>query len=253
MRTRREQDLLAEAIAQLRQQGLAEPLAKDLVDETVRRIADCGLRNPESGTGHRPIRNPQTAIRNVTGWHFKLAAAAVLLLAGYTVGRVTSPDIQELRDALTPAVAASLEPALRQRLSEEMTDHYQVALAGTYVHLKEELTQQYRDDLNRYAMQTLAASNATTNALLGELVQAIDTAQAQDLRRIALTLSQMEAKRMQDRTQLAAGLVSLASHMEDELSQTKKVLAPFLLDDRSREIELLPQPSKTSPNERTKE
>jgi len=246
MRKKREQDLLDEAIAQLRQQGLSEPLPQDVVDKTVQRIA-------KSRAGRPSIRNPQSAIRSFAGWYSRFAAAAVLLLAGYFAGRVTSPDVRELRDALTPAVAASLEPVLRQRLGEELKDHYQVALAGTYVHLKEDLAQQYRDDLNRYAVQTLAASNATTNALLGELVQAINTAQAQDLRRIAMTLSQMEAKRMQDRTQLAAGLVTLASHVEDELSQTKKVLAPFLLDDQPREIEMLPPSRENAPNERTKE
>jgi len=253
MRKRREKDLLAEAIAQLRQQGLSEPLPKDVLDETLRRIAECGMRNAESGAGCLSLRSPHSAVRIFSGWHFKLAAAALFLLAGYTAGRLTSPDVQELRDALTPAVAASLEPALRQRLSEEMKDHYQMALAGTYVRLKEELAQQYRDDLNRFAIQTLAASNATTNALLAGLVQAIDTAQAQDLRRIALTFSQMEAKRVQDKTQLAAGLVSLASHTEDEFSQTKKVLARFLVDDQPREIEV-PTPSpKKNPNERSEE
>jgi len=154
---------------------------------------------------------------------------------------------------LTPEVAASLEPVLRQRLGEEMNDHYQVALAGTYVRLKDELAQQYRDDLNRFAVQTLAASNATTNALLAELVQAIDTAQTQDLRRIALTLSQMEAKRVQDKTQLAAGLVTLASHTEDEISRTKKVLAQFMIDERPQEIESLRRLPNETPNERTEE
>jgi len=231
MRKRREQDLLAEAIAQLKQQGPSEPLPQDVVDETMQRIAESGANRPSS-------RNLQSAIRSFAGWHSRLAAAAVLLLTGYLAGRVTSPDVEQLQQTLTPAVAASLEPSLRQRLGEEMKDHYQVALAGTYVQLKEELAQQYRDDLNRSAVQTLAASNATTNALLARLVQAIDTTQAQDQRRIALTLSQMEANRMQDRTQLAAGLVTLASRVEDELSQTKKVLAPFLLDDRPGEVEL---------------
>ena len=86
-------------------------------------------------------------------------------------------DLDQLREALTPAVAAALEPALRQRLADEMRHDYQVALAGTYVRVKEELTEQYRNDLNRFAIQTLAASNAVTNELLTQLVQNIDTAQ----------------------------------------------------------------------------
>jgi hypothetical protein len=224
------------------------------VDETIRRIVECGTRSADSGAGGLAFCNPQFAIRNFTGWRLKFAAAAaVFLLAGYVAGRVTSPDVEQLREALTPAVAASLEPVLRQRLSEEMKDHYQVALAGTYVRLKEELAHEYRDDLNRSAVQTLAASNATTNALLAELVQAIDTAQTQDLRRIALTLSQMEAKRMQDKTQLATGLITLASRTDDEFSRTKKVLARFMIDERPQEIELPRQLPEESPNERNEE
>jgi DNA primase len=183
----------------------------------------------------------------------RFAAAAAFLLVGYLAGRAAAPDADQLREALTPAVAASLEPLLREKLAREMRDHYDVALVGTYVRLKEELAQQYRDDLNRFAVQTLAASNATTNALLAELVQSIDTAQTQDRRRIALTLSQMEAKRIEDSRQLAAGLRTLAYRTEDEFSETKKVLARFLSDDAPPDIELPQQPPSKMTNERSEE
>jgi hypothetical protein len=254
MRKRHEKDILAEAIAQLRKQGLSNPLPEAVTDETIRRIADCGLRIADPGTCRLPIQSPQSGIRSRIGLGLKLtAAAAVFILAGYVAGRLTAPDVDQLREALTPSVAASLEPVLRQKLGEEMKDHWQVAMAGMYVRLKEEVTQQYRDDLNRLAVQTLAASNATTNALLAELVQAIDTTQAQDLRRIALALSQIEAKRVQDRTQLAAGLLTLACRTEDEFSRTKKVLARFLIDESPQETELPQQPPKETLNERSKE
>jgi hypothetical protein len=242
MRKRREREILAEAIARLRQEGLSNPLPNEVVDETARRLAACA--------GQPSIRNPQPTIHSLMGWRVKFAAAAaVFLLAGYVAGKLTSPNVDQLREALTPTVAAALEPALRQRLGEELKDHYQVALAGTYVRLKEELAQQYRDDLNRFAVQTLAASNATTNALLAELVQAIDTTQAQDFRRIALALSQIEAKQVQDRTQLAAGIQTLAYRTEE----TKKVLVRFLTDEVPQEAELpLPVPRK-NPTERSEE
>lgn len=247
MRKRREKDILAEAIERLRRQGLSNPLPKEVVEETVRRMAD-------SSTNRPPIRSPESESGNFTKWGFKFAAvAAVFLLVGYLGGRLAAPDVEQLREALTPSVAASLEPVLRQRLGEEMKDHYQVALAGTYVRLKEEVTQQYRDDLNRFAMQTLAASNATTNALLTELVQVIDTTQAQDLRRIALALSRIEAKQVQDRTQLVAGIQTLAYRTEDEFSRTKKVLARFLTDEVPQETELPLQPAKKNPTERSEE
>jgi hypothetical protein len=238
-----EKDILAEAIEQLKKEGLSNPLPQAVADETARRIA-------ESGTGLAPLRPAQSVFRTRASLNF--AAAAVVLLVGYLAGRAAAPDMNQIREALTPSIAASLEPALRQKLVAEMRDDYQVALAGTYVRLKEDLTQQYRDDLNRFALQTLAASNATTNALLAELVQSLDTAQAQDQRRIALALAQIEAKRMQDKTQLAAGLQTLAYRTQDEFALTKKVLARFLIDEASQGIELPPRPVPDSPSERNK-
>jgi hypothetical protein len=246
MRTRRDKDLLAEAIDELKRQGLSEPLPKDAVDETVRRIADCGLRTADSRTARAPLRVS-------TSLGFKFAAAAAFLLVGYLVGRLTSPDLEQLREALTPSVAASLEPVLRQKLGEEMRGHWQVALAATYVRLKDDITQQYRDDLNRFAVQTLAASNATTNALLRDLVQAIDTTQAQDRRRMALAISEIEAKRVQDRTQLATGIVTLASRTDDELTRTREAFARLLIDEPLQRTDLPQQSLKKIPNERSKE
>ncbi len=245
MRKKDEKDILAEAIDQLRKQGQAQPLPQDVLDETARRIGHCGLGIADPRTGLPPIRNRVG---------LKLAAAAVILVGvGYFAGRLTTPDVEQIRKALTPSVAAALEPALRQKLGQEMKDDYQLALAGTYVRLKEELTQQYRDDLNRFAIQTLAASNATTNALLAELVQTFDTTQAQDKQRIALALAQIEAKRMQDKTQLAAGLQTLAYRTEDEFARTKKVLAQFLIDEPPREVELPRRPTPDRSNERIEE
>ena len=102
-------------------------------------------------------------------------------------------------------------------------------------------------------METLAASNATTNALLANLIQAIDTAQAQDRRSVALALSRIEAKRQQDATQLAAGIQTLAYRTEDELSRTKKVLSRLLIDGVRQEVESPQELPKHTPNERSKE
>ena len=215
---RKREDKLSEAIARLKQEGLSQELPKEVVDETLRRMADRGSRIEDSGAGIRSIRNPKSASRNL----YRLAAAAaVLVLLGYAAGRLITPkpmDLDQLRDALTPTVAAALEPALRARLAEEMRRDYQLALAGAYVRVKQELTEQYRSDLNRFAFQMLAASNAVTNELLTQLVQNIDTAQTQDLRRITRFLYEMEMNRVQDRTQFASGLQTLA-YRTDAIAQ----------------------------------
>ncbi len=230
-------DILAEALAWLKQEGQSQEVPKEVLDQTLEKMADCGLGTAGPSTQVLPIRNPKSAIRSLGRL---AAAAAVLLLTGYAVGRLSAPQpmsLEQLHDALAPSLAAALEPAIREKLIEDTRRQYQLALANTYVHLKEELTQQYRDDLNRYAMQTLAASNAATNELLAGLMQTIDTAKAQDLRRIARTLYEIEMNRVQDKEQFASGLQTLAYRTEDELARTRRQIAQLLIDNHPQGFE----------------
>jgi hypothetical protein len=205
---KRREDKLSEAITRLKQEGRTDEVPREVVDETLRKIA-------ESGPQTVPIRQRRPAVHRLVPL---AAAAAFLVVCGYAAGRLSAPkpaDLDQLREALAPSVAAALEPTLRKRVVEDIRRDYQLALAGTYVRVKEELTEQYRNDLNHIALQTLAASNAVTNERLAQLVQAIDTAQTEDLRRIARVLSEFEKKRVQDRTQLAGGLQTLADRTHE--------------------------------------
>jgi len=238
-------DRLSQALDWLKQEGLSQEPPQEVVDETLRRMADSGARMV-------PLRRPPSAIHGL----FRLAAAAVVLVAaGYAVGRLSAPkplNLDQIREALTPSVAAALEPALRATVVDEMRDDYQIALAGLYVRLKEELTEQYRNDLNRFAVQTLAASNAVTNELLTQLVQNIDTAQTQDLRRITRVLYEIEMNRVQDKTQLAGGLQTLAYRTEDELSRTKHAIAQLVANTRLTGFDLPPVEPRQTDKERNK-
>ncbi len=207
-------DELSQAVDQLKREGLSQEPPKEVVEETLRRIADCGLRIADSGLRPLPVRHARFAIGSLPRL---AAAAAVFVLLGYVVGRLSVPkpmDLEQIREALTPAVAAAIEPDLRARVVDEMRNDYQVALAGLYVRVKEELTDQYRDDLNRLAVQMLTASNAVTNELLTQLVQNIDTAQTQDRRQITRALYEIERNRVEDQTQLASGLQTLANRTD---------------------------------------
>jgi hypothetical protein len=242
MKKRRE-DKLSEAIARLKQEGQSQEVPKEVVDETLRRIADSSARCLS-------IRSPQSAVRNL----FKFAAAAaVFTFLGYIAGRLSAPkpmDLEQLREALTPSVAAFIEPAIRENVIDSLRSQYQLALTGMYVRVKEELTDQYRNDLNRFAVGTLAASNAVTNELLTQLVQAIDTAKAQDFRRIARAIYEIEMNRVQDKTQLASGLQTLAYRTEDELSRTKREVAQLLVDVRPAGFDVPQVEPRPTPDER---
>jgi len=239
---RRREDKLSEAIARLKQEGLSQELPKEVVDETLRKIADCGPGS-ESGATTWRTADSDTHIRSIRNLFRLTAAAAVFLLLGYTVGRLATPkplDLDQLREALAPSVATAIEPAIRARVADEMRRDYQLALAGTYVRVKEELTEQYRSDLNRMAVQMLAASNAVTNELLTQLVQSIDTAQTQDRRRMTRALYEMEMNRVQDKTQLASGLQTLVYRFEDDLSRTNNAIAQLAADTRPTGSDLPP-------------
>ena len=236
---KQDEDILGNAVDRLKRDALAQEPPKAVVDETLRRLADVEADDLD-----------QVDIRRATiGRTIRLALAAAALIAiGCVIGRLSGPgpvNIDKLRETLASSLAASLEPAIRAKVVEDLQHRYQLALAATYVKVKEELTEQYRDDMNRYAVQTLAASNATTNRLLAELVESIDNAQAQDFTRIARVISQIEHNRIQDKTQFAAGLQTLASRTE-ETRQVVQLLADVLPED----LDARPDQDIEIPNER---
>ena len=147
----------------------------------------------------------------------------LLITAGYATGRFSGPrppDMEQIR--------AALEPAIRQDLLDETKQYLQLSLANGYVRIKDELSQQYRQDLNRVALQSVAASNAVTNELLTELIGSIDEAQNQDRQWVVAALDQIESNRLHDRNQLSNAFVTFALQTEDELMRTKQDVAQVL-------------------------
>jgi len=157
-------------------------------------------------------------------------------------------DLEQLREALALPVAQTIAPALHESLAAQVQRDYQVTLAAAYVRVKEELTDQYRSDLNRSAVQTLAV----TNELLDQLVQALQTAQAEDRRRIARAMYEIEKNRVQDKTQLAGGLQTLALCMEDERARTKREIAQWLAEVHPAGLGADPLESRRIHEERNK-
>jgi len=231
----RDKDILGEAVARLKRDALSQEPPRAVVDETLQRLVDA----PPGMGGVIPERSGCRYARSRTMIRFALAAAAMLVV-GCVIGRLYGPatvNMDKLRETLAPSLAASIEPAIRARVLEDLERRYQLALAATYVKVKEELTEQYRDDLNRFAIQTLAASNATTNRLLTELIENIDTAKAQDLDQVAKVIYRIEQNRIQDRTQFAAGLRTLASRTEHEFLRTRQQFVQLLVDGRTEDLD----------------
>ena len=239
-----ENDILKDAITELKNHHVAGP-PEEVVGATLEQLAHAGATEPVSPAGHGTVRDRIWPVTRLA------AAAAILIFVGFSIGRGARSeplDLAQLRQDLEPAIAAALEPAIREKLTLEMSRSYEVALAGTYVRLKDELTQQHRDDMNRYAMQTLAASNAVTNRLLADLRDSIKTEQTNDLRSVAAALQRLEHQRIADKELLAVDLASVAYRAyqtENRLRQTEGELVQLLVDTRP------PRRTATDPNERS--
>jgi len=158
------------------------------------------------------------------------AAAAVLIAVGYAVGRLTAPrpaDVERLKVELE----ASLKSSLRTELLNEMERRWQWELAGACTQLRDELDHRFKRRLDAYAVHTLAASNAVTNQLLAELIEAIDAAQRQQGHWVSAALEQIELNRLQDSTSLRNELVTFAAFTGDELQRTKRAVVNLLRED----------------------
>jgi hypothetical protein len=159
----------------------------------------------------------------------KIAAAVVLFIAiGYATGRLTAPRTPNIEQ-----IRAALEPDIRQKLLDETKQYMQLGLANAYVRIKDELSDQYRQELNRVALQSVAASNAVTNELLTNLIESFNEAQNQDRQQIAAALKQMESNRLKDKNELSGALATFALETEDELMRTRQGLAHYLSNAQS--------------------
>ncbi|OHB57458.1 MAG: hypothetical protein A2173_04330 [Planctomycetes bacterium RBG_13_44_8b] len=130
------------------------------------------------------------------------AAAALLICAGYIIGRVTSAqpiNIEQLR--------AEIETSLKSSLS------------ANYEQIKDELHQQVQQDLTEFAAQTLAASTTMTDQRLMELIRMIDAARMQDYLRVAAAIEKIEM----DKARLGDGLQALATKTSELLRMEQSI------------------------------
>jgi hypothetical protein len=228
-----EKDILNDAIASFKQQP-CPGLPPQLAGQTLERLTEAE-NAPATAPWSGNIRRRLWPMAKIA------CAAGVILCVGYGLGILSRPkpiDVAHLQAVLT----ASLEPTLRENIGREMDQRYQLALANTYVRVKAELTQQYHDDMNRFAAQTLAASNAVTNRLLGELVDTIQTEQNRDIREIAAAITQIERNRLIDRQ-------ALVTEFTGELRETRQEFAQ-LLATSALQTDAPQDPTPSDPRER---
>lgn len=225
----KKKDIVERAVNALKKEPVPSGPPRQVADAVAAKLAQATQDEPRQG------------VKEMIGpvGFAKLAAAAVfLILAGYAVARLTTPqpDAKQLHAALETSLRSSLEPAIRRKVVNELNQQWQMALAGSYVRLKDEITEQYRHDLNESALRILAASGAVTNQRLTELVDAIDAAQTHERRWFTAALGQIELNRLRDKSQFVNGLETLAVETGDELIRTRQDMVRLLTYDGSEDL-----------------
>lgn len=215
------EDIFEKAMESLRDEPVPPGPPQELVDATMAKLAEC---SSSPAVGHMTDHIPQRQWWKPFGSLGKFAAAAaVLIAAGYAVGRWSAPrppDMEQIR--------AAIEPGIRKELLDETRQYVQLSLANGYLQVKDELSEQYRQDMSRVAIQTLATSNTITNELLTQLVEAVNTAQVKDRQRFAAVIEQIELNRLRDTNQLSSAFATLAVQTEEELMRAKRDVAQVL-------------------------
>jgi len=240
-----EKNLLAKATEALANTEVPPGPPQEAVDATLAKLADA-IDKPAEPT----IESLSSARRiKIVPDLVKFAAAAtVLVTAGYLIGRLSAPKPMDAEE-----LYAALKPAIKRDLLESMARQWQLILASNNAELKDELRTEYRQDLNQFAVQTLAASGAATNQLLRDLVQSVRDAQIRDLRSVAAALRQIESDRVRDKAQLANGLETLAVATGDELQRTKDDIVQFLVYNQPAGLNPNVYESPNTTNERSRQ
>ncbi len=221
-----DENILEKAVKSLKNQQVPPGPSDELVRATIEKLNNAS-EQPDTIEFNRQLRFAERM--TMLNSFVKFAAAAVfLIIAGFAAGRLTTtkpPDIEQIQ--------ASLEPAIRNRLLGEMKQYMQLGLANSYVRLKDDLNEQYRQDLNQLAANIVAANGNLTNQLLENLIESVDAAQTQDRQLFAAALEQVEQNRRRDNAQLSNALWSFATQTENELNQTKQDMAELIDYTRS--------------------
>jgi len=127
------------------------------------------------------------------------AAAAILLAAGMSVGRLTSAtaDAGKLR--------AAIEPGIRQQLERDFA-------------------RMLRDGLSESSTTTLAASRDSAKQVFEEYLKAVEAKRAEDYQNFSAALNKLESQRVADYVSLKQDLDTVAVTTDAGLRRTQQQL-----------------------------
>jgi hypothetical protein len=169
---------------------------------------------------HVDQQQPQPAWKTVIHSNLtRLAAAALFILGiGFRAGRLSAPsagDIQQIRAEFKTSLT-DCEQRLRQSVSTRLEQTNQEVDSALVA-----IQSQLRQDLKEFGVQTLTAVKTMTDQRSSELIQLIEQARLRDRQHIETALQDIQAWRLQDKTQFARSLQTIAAKTY-EPTQTDK-------------------------------
>ena len=161
------------------------------------------------------VNDWRAARRNLDGWQLPArqarlplqgplmrwgAAAALMIGIGFGVGRFAT-----LATANAGRIRAAIEPEIRQQL-------------------RQEFTQLLRDELDKAASATLAASGEQTKHWVEDYAQALETKRTEDRRAILAALNKLESQRRADFVSLKQDVDTVAVLTDASLRRAQQQL-----------------------------
>lgn len=140
---KKQDDMLNDALNALKNEPIPPGPPQELIDATMENL------NKARGQPQQTVGEPIRIVNwlRTTKFPIKAAVAAALFIvagtAGYVGGRLSTPPPPGAEQ-----LQAALEPAIRQNLLEDMSRYWQVSLTNSYTRLKDELSEQYRRDID---------------------------------------------------------------------------------------------------------
>lgn len=227
----KEHDQLNEAIKALKNCDVPDGPPQQTVEETLTTLQEA---SEDWNKARQSMR-----LGYASTWMKWAVAAMVLILLGFSVGRFITPrglDEQRMA-ALESRLIARLGPAITQEVGQVLSQDLHTVQANGYTRLNEALDQRLQESMKEYAIQILAASNASTSQLMDNLVQAIRVAQVQERQRLASVIKEIEFDRLQKDTQVRKSLANVAVLTENHLQTTQELvslIAHEQVDDRRK-------------------
>ena len=162
------------------------------------RVSDWRTARKNLDAWQLPARPARVALqRPLLRW---AAAAALTIGIGFGVGRFATPAT-----ANAGKIRAAIEPEIRQQL-------------------RQEFTQLLRDELDKAASATLAASGEQTKHWVEDYAQALETKRTEDSQAIYAALNKLESQRLADFVSLKKDVDTVAWWTDAGLRRARQEL-----------------------------